>query len=803
VNQPTEQCDGSDDLNCPGACQGNCTCGGGTCGNGVIEFGEDCDGAATGDCVGACAGNCTCAPVCGDDVVNPGEQCDGDGSVACPPAACLGNCQCGPYCGNEVIDAGEQCDGPTQLGSCPGTCEADCTCSPECGDNIRQAGELCDGTDDALCDGQCTSICTCPGQGEVTFEVIPGADLDTGWTGIAHDAAVQTGSRIRFELSGCDGADVSCDLFGNVGSFCSGDPSRSCTADNQCTDAGSCIIQTYGAPLPLSAGGVPACIVNRFATDATGTFDRATGAASLEVTLNSLVHLGGSVNEPCPICDCGSANCQLGDAGTCKGIVGSPPCTVEGTGPLGSTSNDCPASSSLNVSGGGLVIPFSPLTTGMVSVPSSQPCDGSGFTGFGCHCDGQPQPSACLFACDGGSNDGGSCDSAAQCPSGSCKPLCRQIAGEPLGEGECIAGPTDSTCSNAPQIGCTVDSDCPDGAGTCVSGNRRCFMDPIQKQGTPGVTQNESVSVFCIPATTGTAINQTAGLPGPGAVVLPNSVDVRRCGDGVVNRPSEECDGASDTNCPGACLPNCSCNATCGNNVIEFGEQCDGTSDAACDGTCGAPGTGNAECKCPAVCGDGFVGPGEQCDVGGPGGSPPPSDTQCPGTCAAGSCQCPLPPLPTCLNSVLDEGEVCEFPAIGCGPLQVCALCQQCLPPPDVIPPELGFICGNTVVEPTESCEIVSIGCPVGHICNPTNCDECIPVTNSPICGNLSIESPEICELPSIGCGDGELCLLCNQCIPFVPICGNLNLEPGEVCELPARGCGTLQVCLLCTQCVP
>jgi hypothetical protein len=802
-----EQCDGSDDALCPGQCLGSCQCPAAVCGNGVKEGAEICDGADAPTCPGVCQPNCTCGASCGNGVVEGSEQCDGAGSTACPAAACQSDCSCGPYCGDGAIDPGEQCDG-SGTGVCPGTCQADCQCSPICGDDVRQAAELCDGTDDALCPGQCTDGCTCPGQGELTFVVRPGGDLDTGWTGTAHDSAVQTGSTISGELSGCNGTtDFLCDFFGNVGSFCSADPSRACLTNNDCSNAGTCVVQTFGPPLPLSAGGVPACIVNRFATDATGTYDMQSGAASINLRLSSLVHLGSSVSAPCPICDCGKANlqdCVKGDTGTCTGIIGSPACTVGGNGPFGPTSNDCPPSSSLNVSGGGLDIPFTPLTTGTVTLPTNQKCDGTGYTNDNCWCDAQPQPSSCQRACDGGSNDAQSCGSDGDCPgapAGACKPLCRQITGEAVGEGECPAGPISQTCSGAPEIGCQNNSDCPAGKGPCVSKNQRCFMDPIVKTGTPGLSTDTLVSAFCIPATSGSAINQTAGLPGPGAISFPNTVTAAICGDGVKNRTAEECDKTDDANCPGACLANCTCNTACGNGVIEFGEQCDGSNAAACPGQCALPGT-PAECTCPPICGDGFLGAGEQCDPGGVGGTPPANDTACPGLCNNASCQCTVQ-VPQCGNGTVDPGEACDLPAAGCGPLQTCLLCTQCFPPPDVIPPELGFICGNGNIEPTEACELPAKGCDDGEICQPGTCDACIPLGIGPVCGNLNIETGEVCELPSVGCGPGELCIGCGQCIPFLPICGNLNLEPGEACELPAVGCSPLQVCLACQQCAP
>jgi hypothetical protein len=686
VNQPGEQCDGGDDAACPGACQPSCQCTAAVCGDGQLGFGEECDGAAPGgQCpAAACLGNCTCGPFCGDGALDAGEECDGAAAGGqCPASACAADCTCQAFCGDGTIDAGEQCDGGA-TGSCAGTCRSDCTCAPFCGNGSREEGELCDGGDAALCPGACRPDCTCPAIGELSFTARPGADLDTGWTGTSHDFSVQAGAVLAGEIGACDGqTDTVCTFFANVGSHCSGDASRSCTESTQCAVGQSCVINTYGAPLPLSSGGVPVCVVNRFAADATGTYDTATGSSEIVVLLNSLVHLSANVSQPCPICDCGDADpqtCQLGESGTCSDNP-LESCIVEGTGPFGPTSNDCPPNPASNVSGSGLVIPFDPLTSGTTSFASNQPCDGAGFQGQSCWCDGQPQPNACLNACDGGGNDGQPCANDGECPgapAGACKPLCRQIVGEDAGEGECVAGPIDQNCAAAGEVGCSSDAECGP-LGPCVTKIRQCFLDPIVRQGTPGTTVGLSGSTFCIPATTSPAVNSTAGLPGPGAIRLPNTIGAVFCGDGIRNRPAEECDGGDDANCPGNCLPSCSCDTVCGNDIREFGEQCDGTDSTACPGLCTAPAS-PGECTCPALCGDGFVGPGEQCDPGGPGGTPPPSDAACPGACLQGTCQCP-PPI--CGNGMVEAGESCELPDVGCGPLQICAgapLCTQCVP---------------------------------------------------------------------------------------------------------------------------
>ena len=113
IKNGSEQCDGTDSIDCPGKCndpgtQNQCICP--SCGNGIIENGEQCDtgtfpGAVNaGDCTDGkfCKSNCTCAaPTCGDDVKNQtSEQCDGTDSTACP-GACIAKgqpnqCTCPP-----------------------------------------------------------------------------------------------------------------------------------------------------------------------------------------------------------------------------------------------------------------------------------------------------------------------------------------------------------------------------------------------------------------------------------------------------------------------------------------------------------------------------------------------------------------------------------------------------------------------------------------------------------------------------------------------------------------------------------
>ena len=89
--------------------------------------------------------------------------------------------------------------------------------------------------------------------------------------------------------------------------------------------------------------------------------------------------------------------------------------------------------------------------------------------------------------------------------------------------------------------------------------------------------------------------------------------------------------------------------------------------------------------------------------------------------------------------------------------MQTCLLCTQCFPPPDVIPPELGFICGNGNIEPTEACELPAKGCDDGEICTPGTCDACTgvrrtifhPASGVPI--SITVATPQITNRAGVG----------------------------------------------------
>lgn len=181
---PAEVCDGSSHA-CPPDINNSC----GTCGNGVLEPGEQCDaGPGNGGAGSCCEADCRfsspdtiCRAAiaicdaaeyctggsagCPDDGVapsgvtcrvssgpcDPAEQCDGS-SVLCPRDI-GGSC---PVCGNGVLEAGEECDDGN--GIVGDGCRPDCK-RPRCGDGFLDFGEQCDegsaNGDNGICDVDC------------------------------------------------------------------------------------------------------------------------------------------------------------------------------------------------------------------------------------------------------------------------------------------------------------------------------------------------------------------------------------------------------------------------------------------------------------------------------------------------------------------------------------------------------------------------------------------------------------------------------------------------------------------------
>jgi hypothetical protein len=340
--------------------------------------------------------------------------------------------------------------------------------------------------------------------------IAEGSDLDAGTTGIYFDQQVVDSGSLSFDLS-CPGSFLgtcgACALSGPIKSTtvvdnhrCQNASEQVCTSDADCP--GSACVFFFGAPVPISEGGVPVCVTNRVNGAVTGTVSPEGGSGASNFNTVWGIHTGIDVAQPCPTC----SGSDFNTTGTCSGgDRDGAACTVHGTSALfGNTSFDCPPSSTANV--GDLDIPLN-LTTGTRSVEPTETCVGGGFAGKPCYCAGQRVPNGC--------NDG----------------VCTVDAG---GEGVCNGGPSDSVCAMHPFISCLGSSDCPSG-DSCTSKVRKCagatdatgtIIAPLSRSGTPGRATQVQVAAFCLGETRSTAVNAAAGLPGPATLHLPTSVCV-------------------------------------------------------------------------------------------------------------------------------------------------------------------------------------------------------------------------------------------------------------------------------------
>ncbi|MCB9506766.1 MAG: hypothetical protein H6698_02690 [Myxococcales bacterium] len=307
-----EQCDDGDANSdtAPDACRTNCLEA--SCGDGVVDTGEDCDGGEH------CLSTCETEPFCGDGEVDAGEECDdgndnpdddcdachltenpcGDGVFSpgteqcdagfgcligqtCVECLCVGE---PAECGNGTVEGTEECDGADD-GACIGeeTCARDCRCvGPTCGNNTIEGSEECDGTAgscgvDAHCVGCACEPYECGNGTQEGTEECDGTDGDCGADAACNgDCECQDfvcGNGVREGTEACDGSATPCGTdFACTGTctcrrfvcgdgvregseVCDGSDAAACTGGMVCNGSCACERPVGTAPTlnPISA----------------------------------------------------------------------------------------------------------------------------------------------------------------------------------------------------------------------------------------------------------------------------------------------------------------------------------------------------------------------------------------------------------------------------------------------------------------------------------------------------------------------------------------------------------------------
>jgi len=365
--------------------------------------------------------------------------------------------------------------------------------------------------------------------------------LSVGWSGSTHNVDIPGRSVDIIDVS-CDPNCENCDVSLNpikTDPFspcrCESNTSIRCDTINgpdgdDCPGLNQQCKCFFGAPLAISSGGTPVCVVNEIVEDYAGTMNLRSGEWHNSTRLSSLVHLGLSQTSPCPTCN-GDPTPNDGVAGgTCNGGISSGACDVNGIHPtFGPTSYDCAPSPLTNISGNGLQLALE-FSTGISTLTYDLPCDPP-FGNCPCRvCSGDS-----TLGCT--SNDDCAAQSAGACTAGGGAGVQPNACSDGVcsAQGLCSAGPTDTYCDGITHgdgqgfISCTTDLDCSAlGAGTCtLSQQRRCFPDPIVVQGDPDRQNPVRATAFCVPPTTSFAVNSTGGLPGPGTFELESLADIR------------------------------------------------------------------------------------------------------------------------------------------------------------------------------------------------------------------------------------------------------------------------------------
>ena len=222
---------------------------------------------------------------------------------------------------------------------------------------------------------------------------------------------------------------------------------------------------------------------------------------------------------------------------------------------------------------------------------------------------------------------------------------------------------------------------------------------------------SQRVFVYC-PRMRLTLLSLMSGLVLACAPDIPNyegffdGLEAERCGNGVIDYHSEECDEGKDNDSRGFCSPTCK-KARCGDGLVQLNEECDLGEDNAPGGAC-------SRLCYAASCGDGIVQDPESCDLG-------PENQDIPyGTGCTTACQ----PPPTCGDGMLDPSyEACD----DANDSNQDACTNQCQ----------AAACGDGLLH------VDYEACDDG---NDDNTDACLSTCEYPSCGDGFVQAGEECD---------------------------------------------------------
>lgn len=530
----------------------------GTCGDGVVNSGEQCD---DGDSNNAddCPNDCQLA-VCGDNIVEGFEQCEPPNSSVCQSNCLLKGAGGGgggggssavtsttyanrppppDGCGNGVLDIekGEECDaGPRFNGL--GTCSYDCKILV-CGDGVvsPEIGENCEPKLKSNVGGvktfeklTCGQICTAP---EVT---------DNG--------AIIGGCKYLF-LAACVGTGSSASFPQYAAASCGNGIKE---ASEECDYGGLCSGGQFDGLFWADADAVQACLSGGgLAAPASG--DGCSDTCTSEFCGDGSVQERGEDNQP------GTLDDEQCDNGSVCSSDASRPCRSDTDCESGAT---CTFNYAANAGCSSSCKTLSAKIVVNSTQEASSEC-GNGIT------DGNEQ-------CDDGAKNGTG--------SSLCSTDCRVREAN-----------TTSVCGD-----------------NLRQSDEQCDRGTDNSDSVPNACRTNCRQAFCGDAVTDLLEECDGGTEG-NSDTRPDTCRVSctlpRCGDGMVDS-GEDCDGGI------ACRKDCtfvSGTKTCGNGIVESGESCDDGNTLSGDG-CSSMCENEYITISDSGCGNGVRENGEQCDDG-------------------------------------------------------------------------------------------------------------------------------------------------------------------------------------------